>query len=390
MKQYIATAGLILMSWHTLVGAQLRVCNYTREPVQLALNWKKSGEWINDGWWTVNSGRCMTPSGQPDQLKNRYYYYYATRADGTTWGGGEDGANGCVVAGKNFESTGENCPSDAQIVTYRKVDTGDAPSYTITLTNPDKEPFDSANKEDTEIACELLNRNLDKPRLRSEPVKIGSYTDPFTLPQTRSECTNTYDTGVPDPSTCSTECVQEWRTDIPPARGCMRWETRCSNVIACNTWKTEKKTMECDLVFRIKLPNYVERPLSDFIDESYSIAENMRGYAKTALPMQCAAQGNAGVSTSEQTVDRLRELVRSTIEREAREWLQETAIETIAASIPTGGVGGSAIMSTQLAQFVYRMHKALKPIIKVANETKEFAEDLGFDTSCGWSDWHLF
>jgi hypothetical protein len=48
----------------------------------------------------------------------------------------------------------------------------------------------------------------------------------------------------------------------------------------------------------------------------------------------------------------------------------------------------AAVMSTQLGQFVYRTQKALRPIIKVANEVKEYAEDVGFATSCGWSDWN--
>lgn len=106
--------------------------------------------------------------------------------------------------------------------------------------------------------------------------------------------------------------------------------------------------------------------------------------------MQCSAQASSSSASKDQTVERLRALIRSTIEREARQWLLETAIETIAASIPSGGIGGSAIMSSKLAQFVYRTQKALKPIIEVANDTKEFAEGLGFDTSCGWSDWHRF
>lgn len=182
-------------------------------------------------------------------------------------GGDENELNGCVILGKNFEITDDDCPSGSKAVAFRKVDTGKDSAFTITLANPDSEPFDSSNKADVAMACEILNRNLDKSRLRTEPIVLGSYTDLLTLPQTKSECTNTYDTGVPDPSTCRTECVQEWRTDFLRGRGCMRWETRCSNVIACNTWKTEKKTMECDLVFRIKLPNYVDKPLSAFIDE---------------------------------------------------------------------------------------------------------------------------
>jgi uncharacterized membrane protein len=383
----------LLICFHGSAFADLEFCNYTKAEISLALHWQKDGAWVYDGWWNLQPSECKVPAGLGGSLRNRYYYYYALRADGTSWGDGENSINGCIDPASKFAYS--QCPADAKRVKYRTLDTGEAVTHTLRFTHPG-EPFNAADSSDREMACDLLNRNLDRPRLRSEKIVLGSYTDPLTLPQTRSECTNVYDTGVPDPSTCGTKCVQTWRTDFPKASGCMRWETRCTNVKACNTWKVEKKTMQCDLVFQIKLPSYVERPLSDFIDGSYSIAENMRAYAKTSLPLQCspsAPSGAGGDLTSEiahQIADQLRERVRQTIEREARQWLQETAIETIAASIPSGGAGGAAIMSTKLVQFAHRTQKALKPIIKIANETKEFAEDLGFSTSCGWSDWHRF
>ena len=153
--------------------------------------------------------------------------------------------------------------------------------------------------------------------------------------------------------------------------------------------------MECNLFFQIKLPNYIEKPISDFVNNSYEVLESARREAATSLPLACAPQvaasdGNVTRAVAEQLTNQLKERVRSTVEREARAWLTETAIQTVVASIPSGGTGGAAVMSTQLAQFVYRTQRALKPIIKVANETKDFAEDLGFSTSCVWGKWHRF
>jgi hypothetical protein len=47
-------------------------------------------------------------------------------------------------------------------------------------------------------------------------------------------------------------------------------------------------------------------------------------------------------------------------------------------------------MSTLLAQFVYRAHKVIEPIIKIGNDVKETVEDVGFSTSCGWNNWHRY
>jgi hypothetical protein len=69
-------------------------------------------------------------------------------------------------------------------------------------------------------------------------------------------------------------------------------------------------------------------------------------------------------------------------------WLQQAAIETVAATVPSGGVGGTAALATSVGQFVHRAKKVIDPIIGVANDVKDFAEDVGFSTSCGWSDWH--
>lgn len=39
---------------------------------------------------------------------------------------------------------------------------------------------------------------------------------------------------------------------------------------------------------------------------------------------------------------------------------------------------------TELGQFVVHVYRVLKPIIEVANDAKDLAEDVGFSTSCDW------
>lgn len=316
---------VVLVVTTTAAHSQLAFCNRTNSALFIAISipTPNNGPRVDKGWFKVAAGECSTlVSGS---LKYRYYYYYANRPDGTEWRGDEGDSKSCIHRTDPFEITDSACPSGTTAVPFRRIDTGDARSYTMRLTH-NSETIDVSSPAVRDKVCEVLGKNLDRPRLRSERVKLASYTDPLTLPQTRTECTNTYDTGVPDPSTCTTThdpCAREWRTDFPPARGCIPGlTTRCSNVRACNTWKTEKRVMECDLVFQIKLPNYIEKPISDFVNNSYEVLESARREAATSLPLACAPQvaasdGNVTRAVAEQLTNQLKERIRSTVEREA-------------------------------------------------------------------------
>jgi hypothetical protein len=254
--------------------------------------------------------------------------------------------------------------------------------------------------DEVEKACQVLHAQLDRPRLRSEKIKIAHYTDLLTPPQLKSECTNIKDTGVADPSTCTTEtdpCASEWHGPFG-SWGCIPGTTtRCTNIKICDTYAHYKKTMECDVEVQLKLPNFIEEPISDFVDQSYEVIDTARTQVATALPMACAPPDvqNAGAedptgAMAAQITDIIKRRVQAAVEREAREWVAETGVKTIVASIPSGGIGGAAAMSTSLADFIYRAHRAVQPIIKIANEAKDLAEDLGFSTSCGWNDWNQY
>lgn len=379
----------------TLAHGQLKFCNRTNSTIDVAISFPNdSNARVDRGWYVFSPGECGNVLSET--LRYRYYYYYAKHPDGSSWSGGDGSVDSCIVRGQKFDISESTCPSGSNAVKFKRVDTGNGTSYTVNLT--DSNTIDFSLPDVREKACEVLHSALEKPRLRSERIVLASYTDPFTLPKTRTECTNVYDTGVPDPSTCTTEydeCASKWH-GLFGSWGCIPGTTtRCSNIKACNTWRTDKKTMECDLIFQIKIPSYIEKPITEFMNNSYQVIDEARNVAATSLPLACAPEvagsdGNVTRAVAQQIANQLREKVRRTVEREAKAWLAETAIQAVVASIPSGGTGGAAVMSTQLGQFVYRTQKALKPIIKVANETKEFAEDIGFSTSCGWSEWHRF
>jgi hypothetical protein len=151
--------------------------------------------------------------------------------------------------------------------------------------------------------------------------------------------------------------------------------------------------MECKLIFQVKLPAFIDAPLNKFVDDGYKIIEQTRADIASAMPLQCAPadiQALAARSTGDiaaLVAKEIEQRIKSRIEEEGRKWLQETAIQTIIASIPTAGTGGAAVMSTSLGQFVFRVHRTVQPILQMTKNVKEFADVVGLSTSCGWSDW---
>jgi len=135
--------------------------------------------------------------GGPFKYSSQFYYArYRDQSKTAAWAGDESSVKGCINPDQSFEEVTQECTPPNKLVAYRKVDTGQATTYTIHLRDETSLDFSAADVQAK--ACEVLNNNLDRPRLRPEKIKLGSYTDPFTLPQTTTECTNTYDTGVPD------------------------------------------------------------------------------------------------------------------------------------------------------------------------------------------------
>ena len=386
-----------IVSMSMLIGASVlyqcadaspRICNRTAKEISVAVMYKSDTGWITEGWFPYAPNQCGSPKTQSIAPNTAFYVY--GRRDDVSWSGKEESSRTGCTQSSSWTKDADNCESERKVSFFR-INGGAEGIVKFTRAG---ETLDFSQEENLAKACAALTRTLDRPRMRSEKVVLARYTDVLTPPQTRTQCTNVYDTGVPDPSTCTTKtdsCASKWRGPFG-SWGCVPGvATTCSNIKACNTWRTDKKTMQCDLTFQLKLPNFIERPLEDFVDNSYSVIESTRNRVATSLPLACAPGASSATAASQAVIDQitqeLTQKVRGAIEREARQWLQETAIQTVVASIPSGGIGGGAVMSTQLGTFVIRTKKAIEPIIRVANDAKDYAEDVGFGTSCGWSDW---
>jgi uncharacterized membrane protein len=294
---WLAGTGFLLAASIDSAQAQLRICNQTSSELQIAVGEPQgTGLPFRDrGWFSFSPGECAPLDGGPFKYSSQFYYArYRDRAKTGVWAGDENSVKGCINPEQSFEEVTKGCSPPNKLIAYIKVDTGQATSHTIHLRDDTSLDFSAADVQAK--VCEVLNKNLDRPKLRSEKVKLGSYIDALTPPQTTTECTNTYDTGVPNPGSATSvwdECESEQELPFGGWTCVPGWTVRYTNIRACNTWKTEKRWMECDLQFQLKLPNYIEKPLSEFVDNSYEIAEHMRKTAATSLPLQCSPRAAA-------------------------------------------------------------------------------------------------
>jgi len=118
----------------TTAKAELKFCNQTKSDVNLAIGYKSddSSEWVSEGWWIINPGKCETPSPFDGVLKKRYYYYYAD-SDDLKW----DGDYIFCTSEKKFTIVGDkDCKSRGYAPEgFREIDVGEATSKEIDLTS---------------------------------------------------------------------------------------------------------------------------------------------------------------------------------------------------------------------------------------------------------------
>lgn len=120
----------------TPAHADLRLCNMTGSRVGVAIGYRDQQGWVTEGWWNLDARECETIFA--GALTARYYYVYAVDYDrGGEWGGRSymctrereftiRGIQDCLVRG--YDRNG-----------FFEVDTGQQRSWTIQLTDPDRQ-----------------------------------------------------------------------------------------------------------------------------------------------------------------------------------------------------------------------------------------------------------
>jgi uncharacterized membrane protein len=66
--------GFLTISAHPALASMI-YCNKTKNPIEAAIGYRQSEDWVSEGWWRIESGQCARVMGQP--LLERFYYYYA-------------------------------------------------------------------------------------------------------------------------------------------------------------------------------------------------------------------------------------------------------------------------------------------------------------------------
>lgn len=172
----------LLMSWLVFVATTLTLafpawagvifCNDTGVTVSVAVGWPErisaSAEkpnWNSSGWYNIKSRECALTLRGP--LKTRYVWFYA-EAGGAKWQGGENSANFCSEPTNKFDFSYLIDPAGCHSYSYRRIDTGDALQYTVSLTEGEADPARAAKRCESEIA-------KGKKTLRKAPGQAMSY-----------------------------------------------------------------------------------------------------------------------------------------------------------------------------------------------------------------------
>lgn len=147
--------------------AKFEVCNETDANATVAIAYRENGSWISEGWWSVAANACQTV--KDGELTARYFYYTAI-SENFTWPG--EGYFFCTTSEK-FTITGdENCEERGyQAANFREVDTGQAESFTFTLTRSETDAQQSPAEEAT-----------------TQGESVGASGEPYTISGILSHC----------------------------------------------------------------------------------------------------------------------------------------------------------------------------------------------------------
>jgi uncharacterized membrane protein len=129
----LAGAGAILLA-ATPALAELKLCNTTASRIGVAIGYQDQNGWATEGWWNIPAQTCETLLNRP--VPSRFIYVHAIDYDrGGEWGGKSQ----MCVADKSFVIRGVQ---ECQKRGYKRggffeVDTGEAKSWTLRLTDSD-------------------------------------------------------------------------------------------------------------------------------------------------------------------------------------------------------------------------------------------------------------
>lgn len=132
----VACAGVVTAAMPTVAAAGLTICNSTDLRQSVAIGYEApGGVWTSEGWWGLDPDECKLVMSR--ELGRQFFYYRAT-----VKGGSFDGPFAFCTQTKPFTIEGDkDCVARGYESTrFRKVDTGKAAKFTLTLVPTGQDP----------------------------------------------------------------------------------------------------------------------------------------------------------------------------------------------------------------------------------------------------------
>lgn len=108
------------------VSADFTVCSQYREAIYVAYGYDDGMDWVSEGWWAIDPGKCTVI--YEGAMPYRFLYLYGENTDGSVaWSGTQpfciEPNNGFIIYG-NYDC----------YVNFIEIDTGNTGDWTHTLT----------------------------------------------------------------------------------------------------------------------------------------------------------------------------------------------------------------------------------------------------------------
>lgn len=125
----MATMALALLPG--MAAADLKLCNESSTRQSVAVGYKSGDQWVSEGWWNLDPGKCASPI--TGELKYRYYYYRLL-ATGRDF---EDEGYGFCTQSAAFTIEGDSdCAGRGYTFSgFRQIDAGGALDFTFSFTD---------------------------------------------------------------------------------------------------------------------------------------------------------------------------------------------------------------------------------------------------------------
>ncbi len=131
MRGLIGAAALACAVLPGAAAAGLKLCNESSARQSVAVGYKSGDQWVSEGWWNIDPGKCTTLIG--GDLKHRFYYYRLL-AKGRSFE--HEGYGFCTQTAAFTIEGDQNCVDRGYVnAGFRQIDAGGARDFSFSFTD---------------------------------------------------------------------------------------------------------------------------------------------------------------------------------------------------------------------------------------------------------------